>query len=103
MEMHKRALQYLGVTAAIALCAYLFVGAYSEKKPKVRAEVKPREISVVSVLRISEFETVKVLTIPDPLMSDPMFDSRCLVYINQEMRQTQMRCLPGLSGRTGAD
>lgn len=79
----------------IAMVAFaIFFGEGSiENKPAALAEVKQREVSVMSTLRISESETVKLLTVPDAMLSDPLFDTRCLIYTNQEFRQTQIKCL----------
>lgn len=90
----ERFWKYIGVTVAIALAAYLFVWS-QDRPPKKQNAIAAtmREPAVVSVLRINESETIKTLSVPDPMLSDPLFDTRCLIYTNQELRQSAIRCL----------
>jgi anti-sigma-K factor RskA len=93
--MSERFWKYIGVTIAIIAVATLVVAELGRRsKPQTTvAATAPREPSVVSVLRINESETVKTLTVPDAMLSDPLFDTRCLIYTNQDMRQSVIKCL----------
>ncbi len=64
-------------------------------KPEARKapEAQAREVSVVQTLRVGESETVKVLTVPDPMLNDPLFDTRCLIYVNDKIGRTTTTCL----------
>lgn len=90
------------VVVGIAGLALIVAGkdVWAPKQKPPRAEVKPREMSVVSVLRINESETVKELTVPSQLLpSEPLLDTRCLIYVNKDINQAVMNCPPGVTGR----
>jgi hypothetical protein len=103
--MRERFVKYIGVTMAIIAVATLVVAELGHRsKPQTTvAATAPREPSVVSVLRINESETVKTLTVPDAMLSDPLFDTRCLIYTNQDMNAVRMSCVSGFTGRPSAD
>lgn len=92
-----------GVIALVLLAVVLDTGcdrpAKEQRAIEQRVEL-PREVQVIQTLRINESETVKVLAVPDPMLSgEPSFDTRCLIYTNQDLRQTVIKCPSrGLSG-----
>lgn len=66
--------------------------AHKESAPKQKPE--PRHAAITSELKINEYETVKVLSIPDSMLENsPIFDSKCLIYVNKEIGQSQIKCL----------
>lgn len=85
---------------ALVLLAVVLAGCDRPEKAQ-RKEKPPREVQVIQTLRINESETVRVLTVPDPLLSsEPILDTRCLIYTHHEFRQAVIKCLPkaGVSG-----
>lgn len=84
----------------LLVIAVFVAGCDRPAKAQRKAEL-PREAQVIQTLRINESETVKVLTVPDPLLSsEPILDTRCLIYTHQEFRQSVIKCMPkaGVSG-----
>lgn len=70
-----------------------------DRPAKAQRTELPREAQVIQTMRINESETVRVLTIPDPILSsEPMLDTRCLIYVNQDIRQATIKCLSKVSG-----
>lgn len=82
-----------GVIALALLAVVLTAGCDRAPKEQRAKEQMPREVHVIQTLRINESETVKVLAVPDPMLSsEPSFDTRCLIYTNQDLRQTFIKC-----------
>ena len=92
------------VAAVLVVCLLLadMIGTTREIQDlqrHVETDAKPRRIAIESELRIGDSETVKVLTVPSPLLpGERMMDSQCLVYVNTELGQSQVYCLPRISG-----
>jgi hypothetical protein len=90
--------------AAAVLVVCLMLGGMIEREVQspqqhVETNAKPRAIAVESELRIGDSETVRVLVVPSPLFpGERMMDSQCLVYVNTELGQSQVYCLPRMSG-----
>lgn len=85
------------MTWRLLVVALLVTGC--DRPAKAQKAELPREAQVIQTLRIGEAETVRVLTVPDPILSsEPMLDTRCLIYVNQDIRQATIKCLPKVSG-----
>lgn len=90
-SQNNKWLAVIGVAGIVLIVATQDL--WSPKQKPLRAEVSPREVQVIQTLRINESETVKVLAVPDPMLSsEPSFDTRCLIYTNQDLRQTVIKC-----------
>lgn len=89
-----------GVIALVLLAVVLATGC--DRPAKMQKVVEPpREVQVIQILRINEAETVKVITVPSPLLpGDTIMDRTCLIYTNTEARQTVMKCLSAI-GNSG--
>lgn len=63
-------------------------------QPTASERERPRSPTLTSEVVLSPHETLKVLSIPDPLLNDPLLDNRCLIYVNRELRIATSTCIP---------
>lgn len=87
-----------GVLVLAVVVAWLFRQPDGNRSP-IRQVVasQPRETSVIQTIRLGEHETLRVLSVPDATLNDSMFDTRCLLYVNENIPTAINTCLNRLS------